>query len=85
MAQDFTEMAQTVLGFFFAGGGVMDEQPLMLNSAPQVALELLKIIADRESKQRIEKPDARTYYLTLYRQCLKAVSGNPLEDVLAES
>jgi hypothetical protein len=63
----------------------MDGQPLMADSTSRVALELLKIIADRENKQRIEKPDARTYYLTLYRQCLKAASGNPLEDVLAES
>ena len=85
MARDLAAMAQNGLEAFFAGGAYMDQQPFTTDSTSRVALELLKIIADRETKQRIEKPDARTYYLTLYRQCLKAASGNPLEDVLAES
>ena len=49
------------------------------------ALELMEIIVDREHKSKSEKPDARTYYLTLYSQCLKVVSGETAENALTQS
>ncbi|HJQ22274.1 MAG TPA: hypothetical protein VKA60_00070 [Blastocatellia bacterium] len=63
----------------------MDERPLVSDSKQRVALELMQIIVDREHKTKIEKPDARTYYLTLYSQCLRVVSGEAAENPPAES
>ena len=63
----------------------MDERPLVADSKQRVALELMQIIVDREHKTKIEKPDARTYYLTLYSQCLRVVSGEAAENPPAES
>jgi len=45
----------------------------------------MQIIVDREHKTKIEKPDARTYYLTLYSECLKVVSGEAAENPRTES
>jgi hypothetical protein len=63
----------------------MDERPLVTDSKQRVALELMEIIVDREHKSKLEKPDARTYYLTLYSQCLKVVSGEAAENALTQS
>lgn len=63
----------------------MEERPVIIDSQHRVALELMQIIVDREHKTKIEKPDARTYYLTLYSQCLKVVSGEAAENALAQS
>jgi hypothetical protein len=64
----------------------MAENELKITSEEQVALELMRIIADRESDdtQKYEKPDARTYYLTLFQQCIKAGHANrTIESILA--
>ena len=63
----------------------MDEPPVITDSTQRVALELMQIIVDREPKSKSEKPDARTYYLTLYSQCLKVVSGETAENALTQS
>ena len=52
------------------------------NSKERVALDLLKIINSYESQSDHEKK--RSYYLTLYSQCLKATSGYSLESPLKE-
>ena len=70
---------------FFSEASGMDERPLVTDSKQRVALELMQIIVDREHKTKIEKPDARTYYLTLYSQCLKVVSGETAENALTQS
>lgn len=44
-----------------------------------IALELMRMIAFREPS---DGPHDRAYFLTLYRQCLKATNGQPLEDIL---
>lgn len=38
----------------------MEQPPRICDSKERVALELMQIIVDRESKGKIEKPDART-------------------------
>ena len=51
----------------------------------RVALELLAKIAEGETgliKEKNEKP--REYYLTLYSQCLRIVSGEDVDDVLED-
>ena len=63
----------------------MDDRPVITDSKQRVALELMQIIVDREHKTKIEKPDARTYYLALYSQCLKVVSGETAENALAQN
>jgi hypothetical protein len=62
-----------------------DQADLKLRAPEQVALELMHFIADIEvktDKEGFEKPDARTYYLTLYNQCIRAgiyhYSGNEI-------
>ena len=51
-----------------------------------VAWELMSKIAEAEHakhiKEKTETP--REYYLTLYSQCLKVVSGEDVEDVLED-
>jgi|SRR5579859_1988561 len=51
-----------------------------------VALELMSKIADLEQakhlKEQIDNP--REYYLTLYSQCSKVVSGEDVEEVLED-
>jgi hypothetical protein len=63
-------------------------EELKLTSAEQVALELMRTIADREStlnKDKYEKPDPRTYYLTLFHQCIRAGHGpRSMKDILKE-
>lgn len=50
--------------------------------AEQVALELTKMIYMDESKKGVAlKPDPRTYFLTLYGQCLKIVRGESIDDI----
>ncbi len=79
--------AQQALGLFpiLSEANGMDEGPLVSDSKQRVALELMQIIVDREHKTKIEKPDARTYYLTLYSECLKVVSGEAAGNPLTES
>jgi hypothetical protein len=72
------------LSFIFGEANGMDEPPLVTDSKQRVALELMQIIVDREHKTKLEKPDARTYYLTLYSQCLKVVSGEAAENALTQ-
>ena len=51
------------------------------NSKERVAIDLMKFIGDEE----IERPNRdRRYWLVLYRQCLKATYGSPLESILKE-
>lgn len=52
------------------------------DSKQRVALELAEKI-DYFSNIPRDKKD-RTYWLTLYRQCYKAVNGNKLESILSE-
>lgn len=51
-----------------------------------IALDLMTKIAEAEHAKKIkEKTDTpREYYLTLYSQCLKVVSGEDVEDVLED-
>lgn len=48
----------------------------------RVAFDLMSRIDSHISLDRAQKD--RKYWLTLYRQCYKAVSGNLLEDILQE-
>jgi hypothetical protein len=82
MSVNWLTTAQQALSLFpiFSEATSMDEHPLVTDSKQRVALELMQIIVDREHKTKIEKPDARTYYLTLYSQCLKVVSGDAAEN-----
>jgi hypothetical protein len=57
------------------------EHILQVASKYQVAFDLMCAIAEEDGKQ-FGKPDPRTYYFTLYQQCLKVVSGVPVEDAL---
>ncbi len=53
----------------------MATQELKVTSAEQVAYELMIHISNREvnyDEEKFEKPDPRTYYLTLFHQCIKA-------------
>jgi hypothetical protein len=87
MSADWLLPALAALGLYpiLSEATGMDERPLVSDSKQRVALELMQIIADREPKTKCEKPDARTYYLTLYSQCLKVVSGETVENALAQS
>ncbi len=51
------------------------------NSPERVAYELMKLIAIEENAGDQDK-SKREYWLTLYRQCLKATSGYILENIL---
>ena len=86
MSTNWLEAAQQALSlsFIFGEASSMDERPLVTDSKQRVALELMQIIVDREPKTKLEKPDARTYYLTLYSQCLEVVSGEAAENALTQ-
>lgn len=50
-----------------------------------VALELMNKIAEAESGKAQERTATpRAYYLTLYSQALRTVSGEDVEDILEE-
>lgn len=52
-----------------------DKADLKLTSPEDVAFKLMEKVARLESESNDEdfqKPDVRTYYLTLYNQCIKA-------------
>ena len=87
MSAKWLVTAQSALSLFyvFSEATRMDERPVVTDSKERVALELMEIIVDREHKSKSEKPDARTYYLTLYSQCLKVVSGETAENALTQS
>ena len=87
MSAKWLATAQSALSLFYIFGEAasMDERPVVTDSKERVALELMEIIVDREHKTKSEKPDARTYYLTLYSQCLKVVSGETAENALTQS
>jgi hypothetical protein len=62
-----------------------EKAELEIGSAEKTAYELMRFIASVEShnKEKHEKPDPRTYYLTLYRQCIKAGhGGRTMADIL---
>ena len=59
-------------------------QFLQVDSKYQVAFDLMCAIAEEDGKQ-FGKPDPRTYYFTLYQQCLKVVSGVPVDEALRSS
>lgn len=50
------------------------------NSKERVAYDLAILITRNEKTDNKD----RKYWLTLYRQCLKATSGYPLESILPE-
>ncbi len=53
------------------------------DSRYRVAYDLMRKIASNEDGDKLEKPDPRTYYLTLYHQCLLASNPrNSLEGIL---
>ena len=87
MSAKWLVTAQSALSLFYVFNEAtgMDERPVVTDSKERVALELMEIIIAREHKTKIEKPDARTYYLTLYSQCLKVVSGETAANALAQS
>jgi hypothetical protein len=58
-----------------------DEKVLTSDSKHRVAFDLMKLIYDIEPAA---KPFDRAYFLTLYRQCYKAVNGHVLEEVLRQ-
>lgn len=64
-----------------------DKAELTIDSKERVAYDLMSRIATQENsseKDKFLKPDARTYYLTLYRQCLKASEmGFDMKEVLS--
>jgi hypothetical protein len=48
----------------------------------KVAYDLMKLISEQEADKVAEKTrNPRKYYLELYAQCIKIVSGEDLEDV----
>ena len=49
-------------------------------SNEKVAFDLMQIIAGKEAKSS----DKREYYLELYAQCLRIVSGEDFDDVFDE-
>ena len=59
---------------------------LEMDSAEKVAYDLMQLIADKEAdveNTKFQKPDVRTYYLTLFHQCVKAShGGRDMKDVL---
>ena len=53
----------------------MADKELKVTSSEKVAFDLMLYIADREStvnSENYEKPNPRAYYLTLFRQCVRA-------------
>ena len=53
------------------------------HSPERVALDLMTLISRHETVEHEQRGD-RHYWLTLYRQCWKAVNGHPLESTLKE-
>lgn len=61
----------------------MSEQSVREDSRYRVAFDLMQTIANSESKDKVGKPDPRTYYLKLYYQCMQATfPGNSLNAIL---
>jgi hypothetical protein len=59
----------------------VNEEGFSMDSKYRVAFDLMLAIAEEDGKQ-FGKPDPRTYYLKLYQQCLKVVSGSSAEEAL---
>lgn len=59
---------------------------LPINSSDEkVAFDLMQVIAGLETGKAAEKSkEPRKYYLELYAQCLRIVSGEDFEDVLED-
>jgi len=57
-----------------------NENVLISDSKQRVAYDLMLQISYNEK----DKPKDRAYWLTLYRQCYKAVSNSSLESILKE-
>lgn len=57
-----------------------ETQPIRIETGEEVALELMKFIAEKENKQ-ISSEEARDYYLDLFVECAHAVyHGERLPD-----
>ena len=59
----------------------INEEFVVNDSKYRVAFDLMLAIAEEDGKL-FGKPDPRTYYFTLYHQCLKVVSGSTAEETL---
>jgi hypothetical protein len=57
------------------------EHNLQVDSKYQVAFDFMCAIAD-EGTKHYGKPGPRTSYFTLHQQCLKVVSGVPVDEAL---
>lgn len=49
-----------------------ETQPIRIETGEEVALELMKFIAEKENKQ-LAPEDVRDYYLDLFIECASAV------------
>ena len=49
-----------------------ETQPIRIETGEEVALELMKFIAEKENKQ-VSGDEARDYYLDLFVECAHAV------------
>ena len=49
-----------------------ETQPIRIETGEEVALELMKFIADKENKQ-LAPEEIRDYYLDLFIECAQAV------------
>ena len=59
-----------------------NSMPPKENSNEKVAYDLMQIIAGQEINKAAEKAkNTRKYYLELYAQCLKIVSGEDFDEV----
>ncbi len=56
----------------------------VIDSKERVAFDLMREIFSYESESERVQPDPRTYFLTLYQQCLKIVRGQSPSEVLSE-
>lgn len=62
---------------------MLDGNEILSNDSKyRVAFDLMSIIAQRETDNKIIQTNPREYYITLYHQCYKVVNGMPLEDSL---
>jgi len=66
----------------FDEGAKAAKNQMIIDSKYLAAAELMTIIADRERKNKFEKPNPRAYYFELYQQCYKIVCGADIDSVL---
>ena len=58
--------------------------PMPNEAVERVAFDLMTKIAQEEPKQERKEDNPREYYIRLYIQCLKAVSGEDIVDIFDE-